>query len=77
MASQELINFALAGFWALTGWFVRVIWEAQKEMTKDLREIEAELHTKYMRRDEYRADIDEIKAILKEIFADLKKKADK
>ncbi len=43
----------------------------------DLKEIERELHTSYVSKDDYRQDILEVKDILKQIFDKLDKKADK
>ena len=77
MLSQEVINLIITGAGAIFGWFLKAMWEAVRELKNDIRQIESEIHRDYVRKDEFRADIDEIKSILKEIFADLKKKADK
>ena len=77
MPSQEVINLIITGAGAILGWFLKAMWEAVRELKNDIRQIESEIHRDYVRKDEFRADIDEIKSILKEIFADLKKKADK
>lgn len=77
MLSQDLINLGFLGGGGIGGWFLKIMWDAIKDLQKDMREIENEVHRDYVRKDEFRADFDEIKAILREIFNDLKKKADK
>lgn len=77
MISQDLINLGFLGGGGIGGWFLKIMWDAIKDLQKDMREIENEVHRDYVRKDEFRADFDEIKAILREIFNDLKKKADK
>jgi type VI protein secretion system component VasK len=77
MPSQEVINLIITGAGTIFGWLLKSMWEAVRDLKNDMREIESEVHREYVRKDEFRADLDEIKSILKEIFADLKKKADK
>lgn len=77
MMSQDLINLTFSVAGAVVGWVLKVIWEAIKELQHDMREIENELHTEYVNKDDYRQDIIEIKTILREIFDDLKRKADR
>jgi hypothetical protein len=62
---------------SITGWFVRVLWEAQAELRKDLKNLEGGLPDLYVRRDDYRDDMSEIKTLLNRIFDKLDNKADK
>jgi hypothetical protein len=68
--SQDLINLLIAGFGAVIGWFLKTVWES-------IRELERDLHTNYVSKADYRADILEVKDILKQIFNKLDNKADK
>ena len=77
MPSQEVINLVITCFGAILGWLLKAMWEAVRDLKNDIRDIEAELHTKYVSRDDYKDDIAEIKDILKQIFAKLDTKADK
>ena len=77
MPSQDLINLGFLGGGSVLGVLLKIIWDAIKDLQKDMREIETEIHRDYITKDDYKQDIAEIKSILKEIFADLKKKADK
>jgi hypothetical protein len=73
MENQQLFNVivTVAGF--LAGWVVNNI---TKNMTRIEDKIEEIPHI-YVRREDYRRDIDEIKDICKQIFAKLDNKADK
>ena len=77
MPSQEVINLVITCFGAILGWLLKAMWEAVRDLKNDIRDIESELHTKYVSRDDYKDDIAEIKDILKQIFAKLDTKADK
>lgn len=73
MDNQQLFNVvvSVAGFLAIFvfNWFTRKIQKLEDEIAKFPKE--------YVAKDDYRADIAEIKDILKQIFAKLDSKADK
>lgn len=75
--SQDLINLMIAGFGTAFGWILKVVWDSLRSLQEDIKEIERELHTEYVSKVDYRADILEVKDILKQIFAKLDNKADK
>ena len=52
----------------LLGWFGRQLWDAVAELRKDIRKIEVDLPTNYVRRDEMKDEFREIRKILSEIF---------
>jgi hypothetical protein len=68
--SQDLINLSVTGAGVVAFWFLKMLWESNTRL-------ERELHQDYVRRNDFRADMDEIKDILKQIFDKLDKKADK
>tara|TARA_R110000803_G_scaffold184217_2_gene246569 strand:- start:982 stop:1203 length:222 start_codon:yes stop_codon:yes gene_type:complete len=70
MEQQIVFNFLLASGLAAAGWFLRSMWEA-------IREIEKDLPRNYIRREDYRDDMQEIKKMLGAIFDKLDDKADK
>lgn len=74
---QILFNAAYGAVLLLSGWILRTIWDAVKEMKADISEIERQLPSNYVRRDDYKDDIAEIKEFLREIFNKLDNKADK
>lgn len=68
MISQDLLNIGIAAGFAAVGWFARQIWSAVSELRRDLHEIEVNLPTSYVRRDEFSDALKEIKDISKQIF---------
>ena len=77
MNPETLISYGLAVVVGVIGWFVRVLWDADKEMRTGLSRLREELPERYVMREDYRRDIYEIKALLREIRAGLDGKADK
>ena len=81
MDLQAIYNIGIGVVLAGIGWFAREIWGAVAELRRDLRQIEIDLPSNYLRKDEFREGLNEIKGILNEIFRkidDIKdKKADK
>ncbi len=73
MDNQQLFNavVAIAGFLAVFvfTWFVQRIQKLEDKL--------AELPKEYVQKQDYRADIDEVKSILRQIFDKLDAKADK
>lgn len=81
MEPQMIINLATGTIIAAMGWFARQLWDAMKELRQDLHRIEMDLPVNYMRKDDFRDGMKEIKELFSEVFRkidDLKeKKADK
>ena len=74
---QTLIN-ALFGVAATAlGWIIKSIYDAMNALKDDVKEIEREIHTEYVRKDDYKDDIKELKEMLSAIFKRLEGKADK
>jgi antirestriction protein len=74
---QNLYNIIVAVAGAAIGWIVKVIWDAVRSLEADIRDMERELHTNYVSKDDYRQDILELKDMVKQIFDKLDRKADK
>ena len=81
MDTQMLINFALGSLLALVGWLARQLWEAVERLKSDIHELEVELPSRYVRREEFSDGIKEIKDLCRQIFDKVdsleKRKADK
>ena len=75
--AQDLYNILVGVCGAAIGWLLKVIWESVRALQTDMKEIERELRTKFVSKDDYRADIQDIKAMVKAIFDRLERKADK
>lgn len=62
---------------AVLGWFGKTVWDAVQELKRDLKEIEVELPTYYVRKDELEAKMNRIEAMLSKIYDKLETKVDK
>ena len=73
MDSQTLFNVAvsIAGF--LGGWILNNIYQSIRVLDKDVRQ----MPHYYVSKDDYRADISEVKSMLGRIFERLDSKVDK
>jgi surfactin synthase thioesterase subunit len=81
METQALINFALGAMLALIGWLARQLWEAVERLKSDIHQLEVELPSRYVRREEFSEALKEIKDLCRQIFDKVdsleKRKADK
>lgn len=81
MGHQEIINAIMGVALAGLGWFGREVWGALKELREDIHKLEVDLPNHYIRRDEFREGMKELKDLFGEVFKkidDLRdKKADK
>ncbi len=75
--TQDLYNIVVGVAGAAIGWLLKVVWESVRALQMDMKEIEKELRTKYVSKDDYRTDIQELKDMVKAIFERLERKADK
>lgn len=69
---QQIINWLFAGFGAAIGWILKVIWDAIKDLKTDLRTIERDLPEVYVRKDDFKEAIHEIKIEMREMRQDMK-----
>jgi len=81
MDMQSLINVAVGVVLAVGGWLARELWGAVKELRADLRQLEIDLPSNYIRKDEFQEGIKELKEICRQIFDKVdgleRRKADK
>ncbi len=85
---QMIFNWAVAVAGAAGGWILKVIWDAIVELKKDLRQMDVKMHEDFVRRDDFKEAVGEIKQDMKDgfnkidntlglIFKKLEKKEDK
>ena len=77
---MQLFDFLPAAFgaaMAVMGWFMRILWDASKELRSDLSRLREELPREFVLREDYRRDIYEIKQLLRDISEKIDGKADK
>jgi hypothetical protein len=73
MDTQNLFNIAIAIAGFLGGWVLNNISKSLTRLDEDVRE----MPVRYVSKDDYRADITEIKGMLAEIYKELRDKANR
>jgi hypothetical protein len=66
---QTLINWVFAGAGAALGWILKVVWDPIQDLKKDIRQIERDLPEVYVRRDDFKDAVKEIKEDMKAGFS--------
>ena len=69
---QTIINWLFAGFGAAVGWVLKVVWEAITDLKTDMKQIERNLPEVYLRKDDFKAAMADIKGDMKELRYDMK-----
>lgn len=77
MSDQGIINIIIGLVLSVLGWFARQLWDAVQTLKDDMKDLEVELPTHYLRKDEFESRLDKIEAMLERIFDRLEHKADK
>ena len=77
MDNQTLLNIGICSILTVLGWFARQLWEAIQSLKNDLKNLEVELPTSYVRKSDMDARFDRIEAKLDMLFERLDRKADK
>jgi len=77
MDISELFKWAAYLLTGIMGWFVRVLWDAQKELQEDMKKIELHISENYTKRNDFRDAIANLKNDFKEMSVPLFKKLDK
>ena len=58
---QNLIDWLVAATGGLFGWLMKMLWDAVKDLKKDIRQIERDLPDLYVRKDDWRTSIHDLK----------------
>lgn len=77
METPEAITYLLSIITMGLGWWLRMTWDAQKELRRDLGAIERALPDIYVRRDDFNRRFDELFDLVRRIDEKLDGKADK
>lgn len=72
MEWQTIINFGLGTIIAALGWFAREIWDAIKELRRDIKTIEQGLPEHYVRKDDFRDAMQDVREDMREGFKEVK-----
>lgn len=74
---QSFINWVFTGVGTALGWVLKIVWDAITDLKKDMKDLNKEVHEDFVRKDDYRVDIAEVKQMLARIFDKLDNKVDK
>ena len=74
---QNLINIGLSAILTAVGWWCRAIWDSMNRLKDDIRKIEVDLPTNYVRKVDIDDRLNKIENVLERIFDKLDKKVDK
>lgn len=77
MDFQNVFNLVTGALLVGIGWWCREIWDSVKALKNDVKEIEVNLPTHYVRKSEIEVRLDKIDQVLERIFDKLESKADK
>ncbi len=75
--TQDVLNWLFAGFGAAVGWILKVVWDAVTDLKQDVKQIERDLPEVYVRKDDFREAVREIRETMKELRTDMKAGFDK
>lgn len=74
---QTYINITFTIIAMLAGWIIRMIYDNQKELKDELSELHKNISQTYVRRDDFKDQIADIKKMCEMILDRLDRKADK
>ena len=77
MEPAVILNIAFSFIFILIGWFLRIMWDSIKRLQNDMSELERHAFETYVRRDDYRDDMAEVKTMLRQIFETINNKVDR
>ena len=74
---QNVINIGIGSLLAVGGWFARQLWDAVQKLKTDMSQLELSISDKYVKKDDFKDGIKELKEMLGKIFDKLDSKADR
>ena len=74
---QLLFNLIGTAVMATIGWFARQLWDSVQDLKEDIKNIEVDLPTNYVRRVDIESQFNKLEASLQRILDKLDQKADK
>jgi hypothetical protein len=74
---QNVINLVFGVALPVAGWFFRQLWDAVQKLKDDIKKIEIDLPTSYVKKTELESQYNKIEAMLEKIWDRLDQKVDK
>lgn len=69
---QQLFNYIFIVAGAAIGWVLKIIWDAVNRLKDDMKTIERDLPTVYVRKDDFRQAVADVKEDMRELRVDMK-----
>jgi len=77
MEFQDIVNVIIGSVLSVLGWFARQLWDAVQELKHDMKDLEVDLPTHYVRKEDLDARFDKFESMLNRIYDKLENKVDK
>lgn len=77
MEFQDIVNVIIGTLLSILGWFARQLWDAVQDLKKDMKDLEIDLPSHYVRKEDLEARFDKFETMLNRIYDKLEHKADK
>ena len=77
MDFQDVVNVIIGSGLSVLGWFARQLWEAVQDLKKDMKQLEIDLPSHYVRKEDLEARFDKLETLLNRIYDKLENKVDK
>jgi hypothetical protein len=77
MEAQQFINIIGGTFMLVLGWLGKTVWDAVHDLKNDVKKLEVELPTNYVRKADLDSRFDRLDIMLDRIWAKLDDKQDK
>ena len=77
MEFQDIVNVIIGSVLSVLGWFARQLWDAVQQLKEDMKDLEVDLPTHYVRKEDLDARFDKFEAMLTRIYDKLENKVDK
>jgi len=74
---QNVINIGIGSLLAVGGWFARQLWDAVQKLKTDISRLELTISDNYVKKDDWKDGIKELKEMLGKIFDKLDSKQDR
>lgn len=68
MDSQAIFDWIVGLGGIIVGWALKMIWEAIRDVRMEIRELDNQMHSDFVRRDDFKEAVREIKDDMKEGF---------
>jgi uncharacterized coiled-coil DUF342 family protein len=68
MDSQAVFDWIVGIGGVIVGWALKMIWEAIRDVRKEIKELDNQMHSDFVRRDDFKEAVRDIKNDMKEGF---------